>query len=324
MTMPFQPPPGLRNPHIQSILSSTGPRRIIAPWRARELNRDAREVLLDCGDGVRLQGKYTAHPDNSRGLAILIHGWEGCSESMYILSTAVYLFNHGFSIFRLNMRDHGSSHHLNPELFHSMRLDEVVAAVKSASEQFPHEQVFLGGFSLGGNFSLRIAVAAPEVGLKLDKVVAVCPVVDPNSTMKRLNEGLFIYHDYFVRKWKRSLQRKLHFFPELGYGDDLLQQKTLDDMNRFFVPKHTGYETAYEYLDAYAIHDQRLADLSIPSHVITSRDDPVIPVEDFQRVARPDTLQLEIVDHGGHCAFLDSYRMTSWVEKRMEQLFRPQ
>ena len=73
-------------------------------------------------EGVRLLGYHTesAGP-KSRGLVVMLHGWEGSADSTYILSVAPKLIAAGYSVFRLNFRDHGDSHHLNRELFHSCR-----------------------------------------------------------------------------------------------------------------------------------------------------------------------------------------------------------
>jgi predicted alpha/beta-fold hydrolase len=83
-----------------------------------------------------------------------------------VLSLGAALFERGCDIFRLNFRDHGASHHLNRELFHSCRLSEVVGAVQSVQRLFDADELCLAGFSLGGNFSLRVAAHAPRVGIK--------------------------------------------------------------------------------------------------------------------------------------------------------------
>ena len=66
---------------------------------------------------------------------VLLHGWEGSAESLYVLSLAQLLYQQGFEIVRLNLRDHGETHHLNRELFHSCRLPEVVGAVRTLQRQ---------------------------------------------------------------------------------------------------------------------------------------------------------------------------------------------
>ena len=42
----------------------------------------------------------------------------------------------GFDVVRLNLRDHGETHHLNRDLFHSCRLPEVVGAVRALQQCF--------------------------------------------------------------------------------------------------------------------------------------------------------------------------------------------
>ncbi len=53
-----------------------------------------------------------------------------------MLSLAQSLFNAGFDIVRLNLRDHGETHHLNRDIFHSCLLPEVVGAVKRLQDMF--------------------------------------------------------------------------------------------------------------------------------------------------------------------------------------------
>ena len=318
----FRAAPGLGNAHLQSWLASCGPRRALIRSRARALQAAAREEILDCGDGIRLHGVYSPHPRAERGLVILIHGWHGTADSAYLLSAGAHLFTHGFSVFRLHLRDHGPSHHLNRELFNSARLPEVVAAVRRITALHPHEHTFLGGFSLGGNFALRVALAAPAAGIALERVVAVCPVLDPARTMDALERSP-VYHEYFRRKWRKALLQKLLHFPDYGYGEDLRQLRSLGAMNEFFVPRYTGFADTPSYLDAYAITGERLAGLTVPSRIITSRDDPVIPAADLARLAHPPALTIELTERGGHCGFIMDWRLHSWIDGRLDQLFRP-
>lgn len=318
----FRPPALLRNPHVQTLISSTPLRSWPLRRRTRQLQAEARDVILDCSDGIRLHGLYNPHPAPARGLAILLHGWEGCAESSYQLSNAHTLHTAGFDVFRLHLRDHGPSHALNPELYNSTRLREVIDAMVEIQRRYPHEKNFLAGHSLGGNFSLRAAVRAPEFGLHFDRVAAVCPVLDPWRTMLALETGNPIYHRYFVHRWKRSLRIKLQHFPELGYGDSLLGMQTLSDMNAYFVPHYTAYPDPRSYYDAYALTGDTLANLRIPSQLILSQDDPMIPCDDLARVAKTDALTIETPRHGGHCGFLENWRLDGWIDRRLLELFR--
>ena len=160
----YRPPWSLRNGHVQSLLGSSGLRRKAVAKRAEPLQAAAEGWTLDGGDGIRLQGLYSPRPDGSRGLAVLLHGWEGNVNSNYILGNGARLFAAGFDVFRLNFRDHGDTHHLNHELFHSCRLDEVVHALRDLQDRLHARQWRLAGYSLGGNFSMRVGLKAEQAG----------------------------------------------------------------------------------------------------------------------------------------------------------------
>ncbi|RJP96263.1 MAG: alpha/beta fold hydrolase [Desulfobacteraceae bacterium] len=320
----FHPPLMLRNAHVQSILNSIRLRRPLVIRRSKEMLKTAVPHILDCGDGIRLMGYHSGHnpaPPGKKDLCILIHGWEGSSDSSYIVSTAGFLWNQGMDIFRLNMRDHGPSHHLNEGLFHSCRIDEVVGAVKQIATRFPHKRLLLAGFSLGGNFALRVAVGAPKAEIPLNQVVAICPVLYPPGTLIAMEAGLQIYHLYFMKKWRRSLAIKRQFFPHIKALQRIAEFKTISQMTDYFVRHCTEYPDLQTYLKGYAITGDRLSALTIPSTIIASNDDPVIPAADLKHLARPACLHIETTKYGGHCGYLQDYRLTSWADQRIMQLF---
>ena len=105
-----------------------------------------KELLLNCVEDVTLQC-FRSSPANSPGRpAVILHGWEGSAQSLYILSLAQQLFDRGFDVMRLNLRDHWETHHLNRDLFHSCRLSEVVGALRAIQAIFPARPLNLAGF----------------------------------------------------------------------------------------------------------------------------------------------------------------------------------
>ncbi len=321
----FAPPGFMSGRHMQSVLASLPLRRKLVEGRGRGLLEASSDVLLDCGDGIRLHGYFAPRSDAderpSLGLAVLIHGWEGSSDSLYLISTANHLRERGYDVFRLNLRDHGPSHHLNPELFHSCRIAEVVGAVRALQIMFPEHRLFLAGFSLGGNFSLRVALRAPASGICLQQVVAVCPVLEPAHTLQALESGWFAYRHYFLLKWRRSLLRKEACFPELYDFSHLGELKTLTAITDHFVQSHSGFPDLPTYLKGYALTGDVLADLQVPCHILFAGDDPMIPVADLDRIARPEALTVSVTPQGGHCGYMETYRLTSWVERQIGNLF---
>ena len=285
--------------------------------RAAGLLASARAELLDCGDDVRLLGYHSAATASSRGLAVLLHGWEGSADSSYMLSAGARLFDAGFDVFRLNFRDHGNTQSLNEELFHSCRITEVVGAVRAIRACHAVERLFLVGQSLGGNFAIRVAARAPDAGLKIERVVAVCPVLQPQSTMRALEQGFWVYRRYFLERWRRSLRAKAAAFPERYDFGDLERFRTLTETTDFFVRRYTEYPDLESYLDGYAITGRALDRLEIPTSLIATHDDPVIPSRDLSRVAPSPALRVSVMPFGGHCGFVDSYGLNSWIDDRI-------
>ena len=315
----FQPGWWLRGRHRQSILPSAPLLKRAVERRARTLRASSTEILLDCGDGVRLQCFHSRPARRGRApgaaVVVLLHGWEGSAESLYVLSLGQALFDCGYEVIRLNLRDHGSTHHLNPELFHSCRLPEVVGAVRAIASLFPARALVLGGFSLGGNFMLRVAAAAPRAGLQIARVVAVSPLLDPAHTLDALDAGPAIYRQYFVLKWTRSLLRKQAAWPDLYDFAPLMRSRDLRQMTRDLVLAHTEYPDMSAYLSNYAITGARLASLTVPSLLVAALDDPMIPARDIERVTRTDALEIVTTMRGGHCGFVEALGQPSWADR---------
>jgi uncharacterized protein len=317
----FAPPRWLANPHLQSILPSLKLRRPFLASRARALLACADTQIVDCGDGVRLMGHYSSQTAAGRApardLAILLHGWEGSADSLYVLSLGAHLFDLGCDVYRLNFRDHGPTHHLNEDIFHSCRLDEVVGAVRCIQAAIPDRRLTVAGFSLGGNFALRVAARASSAGIRLERAVAVCPVLRPHSTMDVLEDGWFVYREYFISKWKRSLRRKQELFPQRYDFTTILAQRSIKAMTEIMVERYSEFRDLDAYLSGYAIIGDVLAKLDVPSHILFSLDDPIIPACDLHELARTPALEITTLPYGGHCGFMDRFNAESWADRQV-------
>jgi len=327
MSGEFRPRGFLRNPHVQSVLASSGVRRLLFRRQRGMLEARASEHILDCGGGVRLQGFHTRQTTlaRPRALAVLLHGWEGSVQSSYILHTGSRLLAEGCDVFRLNFRDHGQTHHLNRELFHSCRIDEVVGAMKQIAERFGQRPLLVGGYSLGGNFALRVALRAPAAGIPLAWAFAVCPVISPHAGLKSIEDAPWFYETYFMRKWRKSLRRKQSLFPQSPLFSESELKGSMRELTRQMVLRHTDFGTLENYLDGYSIAGSKLAALTVPATILTAEDDPVIPVAEFRELALAADTELTIVPHGGHCGFIRDLSLRSWCEDflvaRMQRVF---
>ena len=310
----FLPAFGLRNTHAQSVINSSNYRRRVVGRRSRAMLEAELDWTVDGGEGVSLHGHYSPQAGQSKGLVILFHGWEGSSRSNYIIGAGGMLYDKGFDVFRLNFRDHGDTHHLNTGIFHSCLLGEVVHAVQDIQQRTDAVDWALSGYSLGGNFALRVALEAPAAGLSLAQVVAICPVVSPSNVLKAMEDGPSPYENYFVRKWAKSLKLKESLFPDAYEYEEWHSLKGLRERTGFLATRYYDFETLEHYFDGYSIAGERLSTLRVPATILTSEDDMVVPVSDFRDLPDNENIELLVTRHGGHCAFLKNWKMDSLAD----------
>ena len=244
-------------------------------------------------------------------LVILIPGWLGSHRSTYVVSAGQALWQAGFSTARINLRDHGDTAHLNEEMFHSAMIDEVIALIRRLRLSHGHNGTGLMGFSLGGNFALRIARAMSDL-----RTLAVCPAIEPADTMYRI-DATPVYQRYFIRKWRRVWADKERAF---GHRYDFRASRRLSSVSSltdYFVKYHSPFSTSDEYFAAYDLSGSALDGVS--ATILAAADDPIIPVRQYQDL--PGSLNLHVTERGGHGAYLESWKLDSWVDQYAVEYF---
>jgi hypothetical protein len=315
---PFVPPFYLRSPALQTLLNST---RLRNPGKGG-LETNAVEKYLVTGEGTKLQYYESSQPGPAEKTVILLPGWEGSHESAYIVNTGRYLFDRGYSVIRLNPRDHGTSHAFNRGLFYGTLLDETFDAVRILVEERSGRDVYLAGFSLGANFTLRIARKASRkqfYGLK--GCLAVNPPLDPDLSTRAIDDHPLL-RKYFMGKWKRSLAIKQGLFPDLYELEDVLAMETLMDITRALIDRYTEYRDPSDYFSRYTMKGRDLAEVALPLTILMSRDDPVIPFDDFLNLELSPSTELVTQKYGGHCGYISGPSLGSWYQPFMEEIFR--
>ncbi len=308
------PQPGMRSAFVQSFLASFKLRRWLNNRRVPGLESNSTAHTLDAGDGVRLTCHVSAQADNVIAPTIvLVHGWEGSHESIYLHSLACHLYERGWQVVRFNLRDHGGTHDLNPEPFHSARMDEVFGGLR-AIQSMLNCDFDLAGFSLGGNFVLRTAIGAPAQKLRLRQVIAVNPAVNPHATTKALDQQK-IYLPYFMRKWRQTVQARTQAWPDGPDYADLLEDTELLAVTAKFATQYCGFESVDHYFDQYWLRPGHFANLQVPTTIITAANDALVPVADIAQLAGSSPhLNVEISEHGGHCGFVANWALQSWLD----------
>ena len=190
----FTPAVGLTNPNLQTIFSSAI-RKILIPRTQADFLKAGQEEIINLGN-VRLQIERDK-PANKEplGLIMIIPGWLGHSKSSYVVSLAKKLVDSRFEVVRITLRDHGETCHLNSGLIHSAETQEVVDLIKKLADDFnvrhPNQggdlTTGLVGFSMGGNFALRVARELPSV-----RTLAISPSLSPQKTIQKIENSQIV------------------------------------------------------------------------------------------------------------------------------------
>ncbi len=314
---PFDPPPSLRSPHLQTVLGRT----VVKLGRGRVPEVDAESTVLECRDGVKLKAMVARVPTEAP-LVILIHGWLGNSKSWYVARTAHVLSTAGFRVACLLLRDHGGTASYNLEMFNSARLGEVVEACNGLIERTGAASAGILGFSLGGNFALRLASDA-SVDPRLTACLAISPVIDPTATVHAIDTGWQIYRKWFVDQWRRELRKKQAAFPdEYRDLDGAMRLSTVSAITDYIVDRHLPYRDAADYYARYDLRGDALARLRIDTRIIAAVDDMVIPGTAYAEVSHSDQLHLDLFDHGGHCGFIEDWRLNAYPDAASADYFQ--
>jgi len=323
----YIPPYVYRNGHANTIAAASFLRKTYAQRVSRRLRKQSESHVLSLANNVQLQGLLTTHEvsdqiSGQKPLVLIMHGWLGCAESLYLLPIANKLHELGFNIFRLNFRDHGGTQHLNKDLFHSCRLDEVLNATQAIQQQIPHSKFYILGFSLGGNFALRIGAEAKSKNLTIDKIISVCPVMNATNVLDETKSMLKIYTEYYLQRWKNMLKIKHKLYPENYDLTTINQQSSLTEMTEHLLLKYTEFDSVKNYLEGYSITGDRLKSLSVKSDVYIAEDDPVIPSHDWENLHASEYLNIRHTQFGGHCGYLNGIFNSSWVDEQIIKTIR--
>ena len=314
----FAPAIGLTNPNLQTIFSSAI-RKIIIPRTEADFLKAGHEEIINLGS-VRLQIERDK-PANKEplGLIMIIPGWLGHSKSSYVISLAKKLVDSRFEVVRITLRDHGETCHLNSGLFHSAETQEVVDLIKKLADDFkvrhPNQggdlTTGLVGFSMGGNFALRVARELPSV-----RTLAISPSLSPHKTIQKI-ENSQIYRPYFINKWRKIFRDKQRHFPDLYDFSYAMKQKSIITLTKHFIGEFTSFESVGSYCDAYDLCGSRLE--GVNAHILASLDDPVVPTSDIDEL--PPSVTRKITKRGGHTAFIENWALESWSDSYAERFF---
>lgn len=328
ITDDFRAPRGWSSGHLQTIRS-----RVVR--RARNLDRDGtiRPLLVDLDDGTGDKLVVQVHRSKRKpvsppagGLVVLVHGLGGSVESDYMRATTQGLLHAGFNVARVDLRGAGASGETCSLLYHAGRTEDLRAVLRTLASQPEaatgrngEPRLALMGFSLGGSMTIKL-MGEPHEDLPIFAAVAVSAPLDLTVGSSHLNEMAFgLYEKFLVAGLKRqALQPGPHGSLRVSpqEHDAIQAAKDLAEFDDALTAPRNGWRDAKEY---YAVNSSGpfLSQITVPTLVIHSVDDPMIPASpyraiDWEALENNGPVQRRITRHGGHVGFHERGRDLPW------------
>ena len=303
--MSFEPSkyrPRFTGGHKQTLYAWARPRQFprLPPPEPRyfDVAPDAR-VLAHC----HWHARRGDHPT-----LLLLHGLEGSSLAHYIGGISDKAWAAGWNVVRLNQRNCGNTEHLSRGLYHSGLTHDPLFVMREIIAVDGVRDMAVAGYSLGGNLTLKLA---GELGdsppPELKAVCAVSPTMDLAVCVEALERRANLAYQFnFVRNLKARIRRKAAAFPDTFSLDALRRIWTVRQFDEAFTAPHHGFRDAADYY--HRASAMRVIDrIRVPALIITSEDDPFVPMGPFTAAAVTGnpSITVAITTHGGHCAFVE-------------------
>ena len=140
----------------------------------------------------------------------------------------------------------------------------------------------------------------------------ISPVIDPEISMRAMDNTSWILKKYFVNKWRRSLRRKMRLH-NISNLEEPLKYKNLEKMTEFFTKNFSPHSDVKELFSGYAITQVIINKIKNNTLIYSSVDDPCVPIEPLCKLHQTDNVKFKPQQYGGHCGFIDDFKFNSSV-----------
>jgi predicted alpha/beta-fold hydrolase len=255
--------------------------------------------------------------DGSDKIVILSHGLEGNSRRRYMRGMAKFMHLNGYHVLAWNYRSCGSRMNRALRFYHSGDTEDIATIIDHINGFEKYKSIYLIGFSMGGNISLKyLGERGEHVNPKIKAAVTFSVPIDLVGSSKVLSKW---WNNFYMQRFIRSLRKKIELkskiYPELnleGY-ERIRSFKGFD--NKYTAPIH-GFEDAFDYWQKSSSL-QYLDKITVPVLIVNALNDTFLSETCFPYdiAKNSEFIFLETPKTGGHVGFF-SLEEIYWTEKR--------
>ena len=297
----------LKNGLLNTLVASSPIREIQQKPLRKKLNRITSKQIFTSSNSQSIEIFET---NLYKKKVIFFPGWLGHKDSKYLIPLADLLHINNFDIIRIHPIDHGDTEHLNKDFFRATDIQTLIEAVEFIGKKYQDNEIHLIGFSLGGNIALRISACESINFLK--STVVISPVIDPEISMRAMDNTSWILKKYFVNKWRRTLRRKMRLH-NISNVEESLRYKDLEKMTEFFTKNFSPHKNVKELFAGYAITQDTINQIKNNTLIYSSVDDPCVPIKPLCSLDQTNNVKFKPQQYGGHCGFIDDFKFNSSV-----------
>ena len=297
----------LKNGLFNTLVASSPIREIQQKPLRKKLNRITSKQIFTSSNSQSIEIFET---NLYKKKVIFFPGWLGHKDSKYLIPLADLLHINNFDIVRIHPIDHGDTEHLNKDFFRATDIQTLIEAVEFIGKKYQDNEIHLIGFSLGGNIALRISACESINFLK--STVVISPVIDPEISMRAMDNTSWILKKYFVNKWRRTLRRKMRLH-NISNVEKSLRYKDLEKMTEFFTKNFSPHKNVKELFAGYAITQDTINQIKNNTLIYSSVDDPCVPIKPLYSLDQTNNVKFKPQQYGGHCGFIDDFKFNSSV-----------
>jgi predicted alpha/beta-fold hydrolase len=313
ITSDYNPPIPFKNGHFSTIYSG-----LIRKVDGVEQERE--RISLPDGDFLDLDWSFAKKPTDR--VLILLHGLEGNAQRPYITGSAKKCDLLKMDVCAVNFRSCSGEMNKLYRSYHSGATEDLHAVVQHLLQLDKYNQLYIKGFSLGGNMALKYLGENNDISKKIKGVVAVSvPCSLYSSLIQLLRPKNFLYAQRFKDHLKAKMRGKQKLFPSKISDQDIKNVKTLKDFDDIYTSRAHGFKDAMDYYEKCSSL-QFLAQIKIPALIINAKNDSFLGPEcyPYKEARENSSIFLEVPKSGGHVGFYEKQN-TTYTEKRAVKFF---
>jgi len=297
---------------------------------ARRIPRVSTDMeALHTGDGDALELHHLAPAKAESPRLLMLHGLEGTRESHYVGGFFARARDRGWGATLLVFRGCGAQPNVARRFYHSGETEDLDFVFKTLRQRDPGARWLVAGVSLGGNVLLKwLGERGPVARADVVAAAAVSVPFDLEAGARSIARGFSrVYDRSFLKSLRQKALTKLERIPGLFDRDRLERARTVFEFDDCVTAPVHGFADARDYY-ARSSSQRFLADIRIPTLLLSAEDDPFLPADVLRQVgvasAQNANLTVEFHPRGGHVGFVGGawpWRARYYAENRVFAFF---